>query len=70
MKDLVHSLTMSLLLALAGFAAFAMPAAGQAGAPLKIVAFGDSLNAGYGLPAQATGDAILCALYRRVFLGE
>ncbi len=38
-------------LALLGFA-MAAPRAAQADAPLKIVAFGDSLTAGYGLPAK------------------
>jgi acyl-CoA thioesterase-1 len=59
MKSLVHRLTFSAL-ALAGFAAAsAMPAAAQTGAPLKIVAFGDSLTAGYGLPAQEAFPARL-----------
>jgi acyl-CoA thioesterase-1 len=59
MKSLVHRLTFSVL-ALAGFAAAsAMPAAAQTGAPLKIVAFGDSLTAGYGLPAQEAFPARL-----------
>jgi acyl-CoA thioesterase-1 len=42
------------MLALAGFAALivAEPAAAQRNTPLKIVAFGDSLIAGYGLPVQ------------------
>ena len=59
MKSLVHRLTFSVL-ALAGFAAAsAMPAAAQTGAPLKIVAFGNSLTAGYGLPAQEAFPARL-----------
>jgi acyl-CoA thioesterase-1 len=59
MKALVHRLTFAVL-ALAGFvAASAMPAAAQTGAPLKIVAFGDSLTAGYGLPAQEAFPARL-----------
>ena len=42
------------MLALAGFAGLivAEPAAAQRNTPLKIVAFGDSLIAGYGLPMQ------------------
>lgn len=52
MKSLVHSLT-SVVLALAGLVGmFATPAFAQPDTPLKIVAFGDSLTAGYGLPAQ------------------
>ncbi len=48
------------MLALAGFAAASVaPAAAQTGAPLKIVAFGDSLTAGYGLPAQEAFPARL-----------
>lgn len=48
------------MLALAGFAVASMaPAAAQTGAPLKIVAFGDSLTAGYGLPAQEAFPARL-----------
>jgi acyl-CoA thioesterase-1 len=48
------------VLALAGFAAAsAAPAAAQTGAPLKIVAFGDSLTAGYGLSAQEAFPARL-----------
>lgn len=52
MKYLVHSLT-GPILALAAFGALVvMPARAQNAASLKIVAFGDSLTAGYGLPAQ------------------
>ncbi|WP_325702619.1 arylesterase [Pseudorhodoplanes sp.] len=52
MKSLVHSLTLTVL-ALAGFAVvLASPATAQNPAPIRIVAFGDSLTAGYGLPAQ------------------
>jgi acyl-CoA thioesterase-1 len=59
MKNLVHRLTVTVL-ALAGFAAASVaPAAAQTGAPLKIVAFGDSLTAGYGLPAQEAFPARL-----------
>ena len=48
--------------ALAGFVGVSMaPALAQGGAPLKIVAFGDSLTAGYGLPAQDTFPARLQA---------
>jgi acyl-CoA thioesterase-1 len=39
-------------LLIAGLMAFAAPVAAQADTPLRIVAFGDSLTAGYGLPAQ------------------
>jgi acyl-CoA thioesterase-1 len=61
MQGLVHRFTVPLLL-LAGLAAvFAAPAAAQNAAPLKIVAFGDSLTAGYGLPAQDTFPARLQA---------
>ena len=64
MTSLVHRLKVTVL-ALAGFAAtLAMPAAAQAPAKessLKIVAFGDSLTAGYGLSAQ---DAFPAALER------
>jgi len=59
MKNLVHRLTVAVL-ALAGFAAvLPSPVSAQAGAPLKIVAFGDSLTAGYGLPAQEAFPASL-----------
>jgi acyl-CoA thioesterase I len=59
MKGLVHSLAVTAL-ALAGFiAAPAIPAVAQNSVPLKIVAFGDSLTAGYGLPAQETFPARL-----------
>ncbi|MGV3633095.1 MAG: arylesterase [Pseudorhodoplanes sp.] len=61
MKDLVHSLTVTLLLALAGCVVTAIPAVAQSKAPLKIVAFGDSLTAGYGLPAQDAFPAKLQA---------
>lgn len=64
MKALVHSFTVTLLLALAGFVAFAAPVAAQGGAPLKIVAFGDSLTAGYGLPVQDAFPAKLQAALR------
>lgn len=64
MKALVHSFAMTLLLALAGFVAFAAPVAAQGGAPLKIVAFGDSLTAGYGLPVQDAFPAKLQAALR------
>ncbi len=48
------------MLALAGFAAaLSSPVFAQSGAPLKIVAFGDSLTAGYGLPAQEAFPARL-----------
>jgi acyl-CoA thioesterase I len=66
MTSLVHRLKVTVL-ALAGFAAtLATPVAAQTGAPangapLKIVAFGDSLTAGYGLSAQ---DAFPAALER------
>jgi acyl-CoA thioesterase-1 len=61
MQGLVHRFTVPLLL-LAGLAAvIAAPAAAQNAAPLKIVAFGDSLTAGYGLPAQDTFPARLQA---------
>lgn len=54
MNTLVHRLR-NTLLAWAGFAVLAAsPALAQGGAPLKIVAFGDSLTAGYGLPASDT----------------
>ncbi|MFN3347859.1 arylesterase [Pseudorhodoplanes sp.] len=59
MKALVHSLAFPIL-ALAGFAAVLIaPAAAQDKAPLKIVALGDSLTAGYGLPATDTFPARL-----------
>ena len=64
MTSLVHRLKVTVL-ALAGFAAtFATPVAAQTaspakGAPLKIVAFGDSLTAGYGLSAQDAFPAVL-----------
>jgi len=41
----------SFALLIAGLIALAAPVAAQADAPFKIVAFGDSLTAGYGLPA-------------------
>jgi acyl-CoA thioesterase-1 len=48
------------VLALAGFAAaLPDPVSAQTGAPLKIVAFGDSLTAGYGLPAREAFPASL-----------
>ena len=51
-RDLIHSLCLTLL-ALLGFAAVAIAApAARVDAPLKIVAFGDSLTAGYDLSAQ------------------
>jgi acyl-CoA thioesterase-1 len=59
MKILVHRLTATVL-ALAGFAAaLTLPVAAQSGAPFKIVAFGDSLTAGYGLSAQDSFPATL-----------
>ncbi len=59
MQGLVHSLTVSVL-ALAGLAAtLVTPVSAQNVAPLKIVAFGDSLTAGYGLPAQEAFPARL-----------
>jgi acyl-CoA thioesterase-1 len=59
MKALVHSLDCAIL-ALAAFVALcAMPALAQREVPVKIVAFGDSLTAGYGLPAQHTFPARL-----------
>lgn len=67
MTSLVQRLKVTVL-ALAGFAAIAAitvaPAGAQTGAPgkaapLKIVAFGDSLTAGYGLPAQEAFPAAL-----------
>lgn len=61
MQGLVHSLTF-IALALIGLAA--LPAdrvSAQQATPLKIVAFGDSLTAGYGLPAQDTFPAKLQA---------
>jgi acyl-CoA thioesterase I len=66
MKNLVHRLTVTVL-ALAGCTALlAVPAAAQTGAPakgapMKIVAFGDSLTAGYGLSAK---DAFPASLER------
>jgi acyl-CoA thioesterase-1 len=61
MQGLVHSLRYPLtLLALVACAAlFAGAAGAQRAAPFKIVAFGDSLTAGYGLPAQDTFPAKL-----------
>lgn len=50
MTGIVQSMQILVLL-IAGLFAFAAPVAAQADAPLKIVAFGDSLTAGYGLPA-------------------
>jgi acyl-CoA thioesterase-1 len=59
MKSLVHSLTVTGL-ALAGVIVMAVvSAAAQSATPLKVVAFGDSLTAGYGLPAQDTFPARL-----------
>lgn len=57
MRDLVHSLTGLVLAACAVLAVW--PAHAQNSAPLKIVAFGDSLTAGYGLPAQEAFPAKL-----------
>lgn len=59
MKGLVHSLTVTLLALVAVMGTLATPVAAQNPAPLKIVAFGDSLTAGYGLPAQETFPARL-----------
>jgi acyl-CoA thioesterase-1 len=61
MQGLVHRFTLPLLLLAGLAAAIAAPAAAQNAAPLKIVAFGDSLTAGYGLPAQDTFPARLQA---------
>jgi acyl-CoA thioesterase-1 len=61
MKDLVHSFTVTLLALAASAVLLAHPVAAQARAPLKIVAFGDSLTAGYGLPAQDAFPAKLQA---------
>ncbi len=61
MKALVHSFALTLL-TLAGFVAMPVAAASaQTAAPLKIVAFGDSLTAGYGLSAQDAFPARLQA---------
>ncbi len=50
------------LLAMAGVAVLlAGPVRAQGGEPVKVVAFGDSLTAGYGLPAQDTFPAKLQA---------
>jgi acyl-CoA thioesterase-1 len=64
MKGLVHSLTGPMLVLAAVVALFAGPARAQNAAPLKIVAFGDSLTAGYGLPAQDAFPAKLQAALR------
>ena len=59
MKALVHSLAFTIL-AFTGFAAVLVePAAAQDKSSLKIVALGDSLTAGYGLPATDTFPARL-----------
>lgn len=62
MTSLVHRLKVTVLV-VAGFAAtLVAPVAAQApakGSPLKIVAFGDSLTAGYGLSAQDAFPAVL-----------
>ena len=60
MRGLVHSLKFTLAV-LAGFIAFAAASALAQREPLKIVAFGDSLTAGYGLPEQ---DAFPAKLQR------
>jgi acyl-CoA thioesterase-1 len=46
-------------MALIALVVFGAEARGQAEAPVKIVAFGDSLTAGFGLPAQAAFPARL-----------
>jgi acyl-CoA thioesterase-1 len=61
MKRLVHSVTYSLLALVASMVLTTPPVAAQNSAPLKIVAFGDSLTAGYGLPAQDAFPAKLQA---------
>lgn len=62
MKNLVHSLTCAFMV-LATIVALSASAQAQ-NAPLKIVAFGDSLTAGYGLPAQDAFPAKLQAALR------
>ena len=52
MKALVHSWAYALLAVSLFVTASALPATAQSAASLKIVAFGDSLTAGYGLSAQ------------------
>lgn len=68
MKRLVHSVTYSLpvlaaslLMLAASTMAVSGPVAAQNSPALKIVAFGDSLTAGYGLPAQDAFPAKLQA---------
>ena len=61
MQALVHRLTVALLMLTGLVASTTSPAAAQDGTPLKIVAFGDSLTAGYGLPAQDAFPAKLQA---------
>jgi len=61
MQALVHRLTVALLMLTGLAASMTTPAAAQDGTPLKIVAFGDSLTAGYGLPAQDAFPAKLQA---------
>jgi len=64
MKSLVHSLTLTLLALVGLVSVFTWPATAQGEAPLKIVAFGDSLTAGYGLSAQDAFPAKLQAALR------
>jgi acyl-CoA thioesterase-1 len=56
-----HGSVRSALLALLALAASLLPAMAQPRAPLKIVALGDSLTAGYGLPAAAAFPTVLQA---------
>lgn len=56
-RDRRHFLQISALLAIAGFASRVSPAYAVQG--LKIIAFGDSLTAGFGLPAKAAFPFVL-----------
>ncbi len=54
-----HGFWMRMIVAMMAALGFLGPALAQAGRPVRLVALGDSLTAGYGLPAEAAFPAVL-----------